>query len=194
MKKVLLKWFPLAIVITMLCGIAYVIMQQNYRMNANDPQIQIAHDVILNIEAGSDPKSIDDLTKIEMAKSLSPFVIVYDKDKKVIANESTLNGESFLPPANTLDNVGKKYNYFIFTQPINENRFTWQPQKDVRIAAVLVKYDNGYVLAGRNMKEIETRIINLGIMTLIGWVTALVVSFLMVVFTQYIHRRLKHTK
>jgi hypothetical protein len=194
MIKILTKWLPLAVIVTMLCGFAYVIMQQNYRMNANDPQIQIAHDVILSIEGGNDPKSIGDLSKIDMAKSLSPFVIVYDKDKNLVANESSLNGESFLPPIGTLDSVGQKKNYFFFSQPSDENRFTWQPQKDVRIAAVIVKYDNGYVLVGRNLKEVETRVTNLGIMTLIGWIATLVMSFLSVVFLQLLHRRLKHSK
>ncbi len=37
-------WLPLAIVITALSGFIYLVGQQNLRMSANDPQIQLSED------------------------------------------------------------------------------------------------------------------------------------------------------
>jgi len=34
---------------------------------------------------------------------------------------------------------------------------TWQPNADVRIASVVLPYNNGFVMAGRNMREVEQR-------------------------------------
>jgi hypothetical protein len=38
-----------------------------------------------------------------------------------------------------------------------EDRVSWQPAASVRVAAVIVSYKDGYVLAGRNMREVEQR-------------------------------------
>jgi len=69
------------------------------------------------------------------------------------------------------------------------NRFTWEPQKGVRIAAVVMKFSSssssGYVLAGRSLKEIEKREQDLLYMTLIAGVAVLVLSFLA---TWFAHR------
>lgn len=34
---------------------------------------------------------------------------------------------------------------------------SWQPVKEVRVASVVVKYKNGFVLVARSLKEIELR-------------------------------------
>ena len=34
---------------------------------------------------------------------------------------------------------------------------SWEPAKDVREAAVVVKYKNGYVVVARSLKEVEKR-------------------------------------
>jgi hypothetical protein len=37
-------WLPLAAAVTMLSGLVYIAVQQNMRIGANDPQIQLAED------------------------------------------------------------------------------------------------------------------------------------------------------
>ncbi len=39
---ILKYWIPLAAAITVVCGVIYVAVQQDIRMAANDPQIQMA--------------------------------------------------------------------------------------------------------------------------------------------------------
>ena len=38
------NWIAYAAIITLLSGIIYIVVQQNYRMNANDPQFQMIED------------------------------------------------------------------------------------------------------------------------------------------------------
>ena len=41
---VTLKWLPMALVVTALCGVVYAAVFRNIRQSANDPQIQMAED------------------------------------------------------------------------------------------------------------------------------------------------------
>jgi len=38
-----------------------------------------------------------------------------------------------------------------------QDRVTWQPEVGIRMATVVVPYNNGFVLAGRSLTEIEKR-------------------------------------
>ena len=38
-RSIVRAWLPLAVAITLLCGLIYVAIQQTYRSNADDPQI-----------------------------------------------------------------------------------------------------------------------------------------------------------
>jgi hypothetical protein len=53
MAKVLKQWLPLAIAITLLCGLVYVAVQQEVRLSANDPQIGMAEDLAAALSHGS---------------------------------------------------------------------------------------------------------------------------------------------
>ena len=50
--KGLILWLPLGLVTLILCGLVNLAVQQNYRMSANDPQIQIAEDVADAVSQG----------------------------------------------------------------------------------------------------------------------------------------------
>lgn len=184
MKKALLKFLPFVYLITVFCLLTFITAQQLLLQNANDPQIQISEDVAAQIEGGQDPKGIAELSKINMAKSLSPFVIVFGADKKVIANESELNGSEVLPPAGTLDGAEKK----------GSNRFSWEPEKGTRIAAVITKYKDGYVLAGRNMREIEKRINLIGLLIAAAWFMITVGMLAVVLLKQRLKKALSSSK
>jgi hypothetical protein len=49
---------------------------------------------------------------------------------------------------------------------------TWQPRRGVRIASVVMRVQGsqpGFVLAGRNMREVESRIGDVGTMAGLTW-------------------------
>ena len=167
------NWLPLAVTIIILTGLVAVVVQQNYRQSANDPQIQIAEDVATAINNGSaTPNAIVSPTPTtDIASSLSAFVTVFSATNTPIGSSVSLGGKLPTLPAGV----------FNYVKLHGEDRFTWQPQPGLRIAAVVTKYGgaaSGYVLAGRSLRDIEVREGQLNIMALIAGLLALILTFL----------------
>ena len=166
-------WFIFFVIITGFSGLVYGSVQQVFRQGANDPQIQMAEDTAANLNSGQ-PVQMDVPThKVDVAKSLASFVIIYDKDGKVTSSSVQLNGQTPPLPDGVLTAV----------KDDGEKRFTWQPQDDVRIAAVVTSYNDGYVLAGRSLREVEIRENKLTLQVAGVWIAAVgivtVLSFLL---------------
>jgi len=170
----ILKLFiPLAFIMTVSAGLIYVVAQQNYRLNANDPQIQLAEDFAAQLTAGRTVDSINTSASIDMAKSLSLFIFVYDDAGKFVAGSGKLNGQYPVIPVGVLD----------YAKKVGENRITWQPQTDVRVALVVVRYEgshSGYVAVGRSLREVEQRVSVLGWQVLGAWLASLVGLFVLI--------------
>lgn len=166
-------WLPLAVTIVILTGLVSVTVQQNYRMSANDPQIQIAEDVATAINNGSaTPDAIVSPTPTtDIASSLSAFVTVFSATGTPVGSSVSLNGKLPTLPAGV----------FSYVKQHGEDRFTWQPQPGLRVAAVVTQYSgpsSGYILAGRSLRDIEVRESQLTIMSLVAGLLALVLTFL----------------
>lgn len=181
-KKVLKQWLPLAVAIAGLGLLAYTISQQVYRMSANDPQIQMAEDGASALSGGAEVISIVPASKVDIAHSLAPFIIVLDDSGNVLGSNADLNGKVPPIPAGVLDYVRKT----------GEDRITMQPQPGVRFAAVITRFTgstNGFVLAGRSLREVEKRSDNLlrlsALAILVTWIASLVV----VILVQLIFKR-----
>jgi hypothetical protein len=147
-----------ALVLTALAtGLAlalYAIPQQVLRQGANDPQIQLADDLAARLEQGVAPAEAVPAGPVDMARSLSSFVIAYDDQGRPLASQAQLNGTAPAPPKGVFDYVRQH----------GEERLSWQPAfgngRSVRIAAVVQRVGGphpGFVLAGRNMREVEAR-------------------------------------
>lgn len=147
---------------TFVAGTGHVISQQVLRMSANDPQIQLAEDATQRLNAGEDPAHVVPDRKVDMAASLAPFVTVYDDSGKPVASSANLDGVIRTPPLGVFD----------YVRTHGEERVTWQPRAGVRIASVVVRAANGFVVAGRNMREIEIRENNVLKLALLGWLAA----------------------
>lgn len=161
------------------------IPQQVLRLGANDPQIAMATDLAATLEKGGLTEMLrkgalpatDGTGSVDMARSLSPFLIVYDDHGRPLASQAELDGQTpVLPPG-----------VFEYVRKHGQERVSWQPVRGravVRIAAVVQRVDGatpGFVLAGRNMREVEARealvaqlagLTWLGMMGLIGVGTA----------------------
>lgn len=178
-KKVLKQWLPLAVVIAALGLLAYTLAQQVYRMSANDPQIQMAEDGAAAISSGAAVNSIVPSGKVNIASSLAPFVIVLDDSGKVIASNADLRGQVPPMPAGVLDYVRTK----------GEDRVTMQPEPGVRFAAVITRFtgsSNGFVLAGRSLREVEIREDNLLKLSALAVVVTVVATLVVVILCQWI--------
>jgi hypothetical protein len=173
-KSILPVFLPLALTITFLCGLLYVGLQQIYRMSANDPQIQLAEDIATQVRNGASAQYFVPTIKIDISKSLGTFIIIYDKNGKLVDGSALLNGK----PAEIPSGV------FSVTKQRGETRFTWQPAKGVRSAVIATYYkqeQEGFIVIGRSLREVETRIDNLGKIIFAGWfLTLTFVAILMI--------------
>lgn len=172
-----LKWLPFAVIILVFAGLVEVAVQQNYRMSANDPQIQVAEDVAFAVTHGqATPDSIVPATPTtDMTASLSTFLMIYNATGTPMGGSVGLDGKVPTPPAGVFD----------ATKQHGEYRFTWQPKPGVRIAAVVTQYtgpQSGFVLVGRSLREVEIRETNLEIMTGVAALLALVLTFLLIMY------------
>jgi hypothetical protein len=174
-KNMLRVWLPFAVTITAFCALAYATVQQAYRQGANDPQIQMAQDVAYALEQGKSIEEVVPAEKIDMERSLAPFYIVYDLSEQPVAGTGYLNDSLQTLPQGVLE----------YTSEQGQNRITWQPQPNVRIAAVIVSYKDGYVLAGRNMSEVEDRESQTTMFAGATWILALVATFIVIAFGEF---------
>jgi hypothetical protein len=177
----------LSVLATGLALALYAIPQHVLRSGANDPQIAMATDMRANLERGglsemlqqgALPALIGGSARLDIARSLSPFVIVYDDQGRPLASQAELDGQTPAPPRGVFENVRQN----------GEARISWQPvlgrERGVRIAAVIqrVKSVNGqgggFVLAGRNMREVEARIGDVSLMARLTWIGMLAVILL----------------
>ena len=143
MKK-LLPWILAPALLVVIFGTIYVTVQQSQRSAANYPQIQLAEDSAAGLNAGGQPTTLV-RGQVNMAASLAPFTIIYDKQGNVVAGSGYLDHQVAKVPLGVLQ-AAKTKTY---------NAVTWQPQAGVRIASVSVAAKGYYVLSGRSLKEVE---------------------------------------
>jgi hypothetical protein len=175
-KNIIRIWLPLAVVTTALCGLAYGLVQQSLRMSLNDPQIQMAEDAASALNNGATLDAITAGSKVEMSASLAPFIVVYDANGKPVSGSGLLNGQLPDYPKGALDAAKQS----------GDNRVTWQPTSTVRIASIAVPYKDGFVMAGRNMREVESRETNAGNIAFAAWIVTLIAAFTVVAFGEVV--------
>lgn len=149
-------WLPLGGTILLVCGISFLGIQQIHRSLLNDPQTDIVRNAVIKLEAGKEPVEVvgrgpDMNDKIDLEKSLSPFVGIYDKDGTPLETNGILENTPPKPP----------FGVFEYALANGEHTVSWQPNKNTRIALVVrpVKNSKGwFVASGRNMSEDENRV------------------------------------
>lgn len=165
-------WLPTALAITIMGGLSYWAVQQNYRMSANDPQIQIAEDSLSDLQQVPDLNQLSSaFSKIDINKTLATFLVVYDDNGRPVAGNGYLNNSLPNLPSGTFDIAKKK----------TDDRFSWQPNSSLRFAAVLKHFSgkqSGFILAARSLRETEKREDMLTIGTAIAWVLSMIMSLL----------------
>lgn len=163
MKKILWIWLFVVGLLVLLFGTIYASLHYVIRSNANEPQIQIANDTAWKVANQAKQNGVAQPLsgeKIDVKNNLAPFVIVYNKDKQVYDSTGLINNQVPNLPPGVLDN----------TKEGEPHIFTWQPEDDVRIAAVTVSAGNaGYVLAGRSLYFAEQTIGMLNKFTVISF-------------------------
>ncbi len=158
----ILSHLAAAIIVTCIMMCTYASVQQVYRTNANDPQLQMARDISARLNSNRTFHQLLPYNTIEISNSLATFVTLYDKNCEPVQSTGTLNG--WLPqiPKGVFD----------FTKANKKDVITWQPGKGVRMAMVIRSVTSpgiGFIAVGRSLKEVEVRESNLIEMIFITW-------------------------
>ena len=148
-------------VITVLFGTIYAVGQQTLRQSANDPQISQAEDIAAQLGTGAAPTGLVQ-GSVNIASSLSPFVIIYDVYGRPVAGSGYLDGKLPVIPKGVLTAAKNRHYHAV----------TWQPSANVRIAAVSVAANSYYVVGGRSLQEIEVRERLVLELAVLGWMLA----------------------
>ncbi len=172
LKVVLRQFLPLALVATILSGLIFFSSQKILRQSTNDPQIQMAQEFAQALQNGKSPQDITGPTQVDLNKSLSSFVIIFDDSGKIVASQAVLDGRVPTLPKGVFD----------YTRSKGTDRISWQPKPNIRIAAVLERFEGskpGFILVGRSLKETDSRILDLGNKIAIGWIISIIGSLIL---------------
>jgi hypothetical protein len=178
-KNILKTMIPLAVVITLLSGLLYGTLQQVLRINANDPQIQMAEDAATALANGKLIDSVVPSTQVDIATSLAPYIIMFDNSGKAIASSGLLHNQLPALPSGVFDYVRQN----------GEDRLTWQPEPGVRSATVVTRFGGaqpGFVMVGRSLREVENRIDQFGLLIGLGWLGTLFATLVAVSLSELI--------
>jgi hypothetical protein len=143
--------------------------------------VQTAEDTVALLQKGVSPENLTTDRSVDIRTSIAPFVIVYDKDGKVVTGNGTLSGQVPTPPHGVFENIG----FWHWGH-------SWQPDTDVRVDVAIIPYtstySSGYVLGGRNMHLMEDHILHIGLLVLQAWIVLLIATFLAKAFAQSLFR------
>ncbi|HMR55373.1 MAG TPA: hypothetical protein PKD34_02160 [Candidatus Doudnabacteria bacterium] len=144
-----------------------------FRQQANDPQIEVTEQVAGIVRQGVPIDAIvSSAEQIDLNSSKALFVMIFDNERTMTGSSAQLNGEAPSIPSEVFDKANE----------MGEYRFDFQPAENLKFAGVMKKIDNSaYVLAGRSLSEMETRVAALEQPLWIGWIISVLVSLLLTV-------------
>lgn len=173
--RVIGRWIQLASVATALSLMIYMAVHQVGRQTADDPQVQLARDASAELASGIPSESVVGNGQVKLETSLAPWITVVDEKGEIVGSSARLRGELRTVPTGVLDHARSS----------GEERVTWQPEKGVRMATVIVHDRNGgFVVAGRSLQESEARTLMYGRLMLTGWLLTLVGLLVVVAATE----------
>lgn len=148
----------LAISFTVLFATFYIVVQQYGRSSANDAPTSLAESIAAEIKNPANQATLP-LGKLDIATSLQPFVDIYNQNYRPLAGTGYLHG--------TLPTIDKGILRSATTG--HDHAVTWEPKSGTRIAAVVVKSGNYYVLGGQSLRLTESRADLMLKLTALGW-------------------------
>jgi hypothetical protein len=123
----------------------------------------------------------------DASESLKPFIAIYNESDHIehtVASSANIHDDPPLPPQGVFD----------YAKARGENRVTWQPDSTTRIALV-VKYvskesSSWFVVAGRNIREVEARETQLNHIVGAGLAIVLLVTLIAEIIGDSVRRRM----
>lgn len=136
------------------------------RMNANWPQVQIAQDSVVKIDSGATPQSLIGST-VDISRSLAVFTNIYDRTGRPITGAGYIEGKIAQIPRSVLKP----------SDNLSYSAVTWQPKSSLRIAAVVVRAKNYYIVSGRSLAEADKSVEEVSRLTLAGAIFSLLTVY-----------------
>jgi hypothetical protein len=152
----------LGLILTLMGGAAAATFQGLLRNGADQPQIQMADTYASEIASGAQPERVIPPGDVDLQQGLEPFAIFYNDQGVPVSANGHLNQAIPTPPPGV----------FAYVRVHGSDRISWQPQRDVRIAAILRRVNGpnpGFVLAGRSLRVVEEQVTLFFRMVFIGW-------------------------
>jgi hypothetical protein len=165
-KSILIIWVVVTFLVTFTSLLVYVATQQVLRLGANEIPAELAAEISINLENSNSPKDAVPGEITDISKSPGTFVMVFDKDKNLIASSAVMGKDKPAYPKGVLDYVDKN----------SEDRVTWQPQEGLRFATIAIKAGDNYIVAGRSLKETEKLIRTVGNLVFYAWLACMIFS------------------
>jgi hypothetical protein len=138
----------LGVLFTLIGGAASLVVQQMLRRGADQPQWQMASEAADRLGRGEDPVHVLPNNEVDLRGGLAPFLLYFDEQKRPLAGNGYLDQSLPSPPTGVFD-VARVH---------GSHTVSWQPNPQVRIAAVILPVNggrSGYVLAGRSLETTE---------------------------------------
>ncbi len=170
-RNLLIIWLPLVAASTIILGSVYVVIQQGLRQSANSPQIELSEDGAKALAGGISAGTFVSADKSDISKSLVPFTIVYDESGNPITSSGFLDGTAPVPPRGV----------FEYARTHADDRLTWQPEPNTRIAAVVKHFQgasSGFILVGRSLRDVEIRESQAEFIFGFAWILTVLVTLL----------------
>ena len=177
-----LNYLVATALVTVVMLLIYATVQQVYRTGLNDQQVQIARDISSKLEHGRPIESYINADTIDIGRSLSPFIVLYDAQGKAIQSNAILDGKMPQVPGGLFDVVRNNEEY----------RVTWQPRKGIRMAMVIVKTNTSpvqFVASGRSMTEVEERIQQMRTTVFFAWLICMVIICITAILNRFISKK-----
>src|SRR3954452_5639576 len=93
MKSTIITHFTAAALFSLMILLVYATVQQTYRSAANDPQMQLARDIVVDIKYTRKYRYYLNST-IDPRQSLSTFMQLYNQKGQLLFSSSTINGKA----------------------------------------------------------------------------------------------------
>lgn len=152
------------IVLAVVFGTMYGLVQQMGRLQANDTPTLLATQAAKQLDAGLGLDSIQ-MGGTNLQNNPVPFVIIYDKQGKAVGGSGYIDKQLAVVPKGVLTHASTGKN----------NAVTWEPKSGVRLATVVVAAKEYFVLGGQSLKQTEAHAQHMLWLTLAGYVASLLI-------------------
>ncbi|MEP6478375.1 MAG: hypothetical protein ABJB03_03205 [Rhodoglobus sp.] len=159
----LAPWVVGALVLTITMAALYLATQRTERMGADDAGDRLASQVASQLDSGG-TASTGAPDRVDLATSLAPFWILYDKSGSPVDGSGYLDGALGTVPVGVIDQAFAS----------GSNRVTWQPAAGLRFATVELRSGDQVVLAAQSLAPSESRTDSVGLLLLVGWLAAVI--------------------